>query len=331
MRKSGLTKEQIPKKKKIVYSCKDEGGLNLVYVESSKSIKNPCVRTEFFVTNEKKKLTRLGYGLSTISKYFKEALIEGYGEEEGFNLFVEMWLDNDYLWQNIGNQMHKILHSVLTPYFDSMGMVYYSEVSVFPPKIIDGLLLNDTIFYKDFKDNKFIALLLENTYLARTLGLTSQKLEKIKALNIDYTLNATKKNLMDKIIKYQSPETFLFIVLLDQYYRCKTKSLPIDDNILFRDNIIIIGLDLFLDLIGLPNNLRNYFESVYEMVDEGNLKELMNEPILDSNERHNTQVFEINLKELGLIRKNISEFFIPYSQKKNFPTQDSQNNLDFYI
>ncbi|MFX1395642.1 MAG: hypothetical protein ACFFAS_01215 [Promethearchaeota archaeon] len=283
--------------------------------EVEKYKRGDCPATMSQIANE------LGVSDVAISYYFKEKLIEIYGEEIGIELYVNIWLENDYVWRYVGAQVHKILQSVLTMFFNSIDIKYFSEIPVFLTTQIDGLLLNDVIFPGKFKDNKLFELLFRNN-ISRDLGLHKMNFNTIKALTIDYTFDSSRRNLLDKIEKYQDSEMLFMIVMLNQH-RDKIKSPPHHKKVLFSDNLLILGVEKFFDLIELSERYRDYFANIFDLADDLKLKELLLEPLLKRSRRYGKQELREDLKKFGLIKKKISEFFAPSSQ--------IFRNMNFYL
>ncbi|MFX1239315.1 MAG: hypothetical protein ACFE8P_16565, partial [Promethearchaeota archaeon] len=95
--------------------------------------------------------TKQGVSKFSVAKYIIQYLVEEYGKEEGVELYIKMWLNNKNFWKYMGSWTHLILNSVLTQYFNSLNIRYYTEIQIFSGQV-DGLIINDHFFPKDLKN-----------------------------------------------------------------------------------------------------------------------------------------------------------------------------------
>ncbi len=243
-------------------------------------------------------------GITTIWTIAKEILTP----EEYAKRFLQ---DGKY---EIGNKTHKNIYSLVTEDFDkrressSDVPKIYSEPRIYLPlseKRADLLFYNDTKFLqrllKDLKDRNLLIPKLENLL---------KKLDRIKFVQFDFTNLLEKKNILDKILKYQHPEILTFIVGT-KWYRFwdeLTKELPNDKRIRYPENIIIISNKYFAELMKIKGIYKERFDEIIELNRKGDLDALKDILENDNQTLNGTDELIKDLKEKGYIKRDISEY-----------------------
>jgi len=181
-------------------------------------------------------------------------------------------------FRNIGIKTHKCINYLLTR---SLGNLYYSEIRLFLNYgyRIDSLMINNRDFIQ--KVNEYYFKLKLN-------------IENYNFIHFDYTSNLDKKNIMDKIKKYYTPYTVLFIVIttdtpsqviqFPNVYGLSEKKRD-----LYSKNVRIISYDLFAKLMSLNEEETKFFNS-----------------IIANNINVNKNNIDSNLKQLKTIDKKLS-------------------------
>jgi len=219
-------------------------------------------------------------------------------------------------FRNIGIKTHKCINYLLTR---KLGRVYYSELRLFLNYgyRIDSLMIN----YRDFIQK------VKEYYFELKLNI-----ENYNFILFDYTSNLDKKNIMDKIKKYYTPYTVLFIVITTD---TSSQVLQFPDVYglsekkrgLYSKNVRIISYDLFAKLMSLNEEETKFFNTIVanninvnKNNIDSNLKQLKT---FDKKLSYNCNVY--HLKDLkAYLEKNIdlkSEFksmrnYVKKEQKK---------------
>ena len=229
----------------------------------------------------------------------------------------------------IGSFTHLNINSLITKTINDLpNQKYYAEPNIYPDKRRpDGLIL---------EDNNFIHQRLSNSQtgedLKNKLELNPKNLDQIKSTQFDFTNDVSDENLIDKIEKYQSEDTLLFIVGTRWYLYDEIKNLPVDDKIKYAENVRIVSNNLGADLIGLEGNDKDLYDKIIEFNynhDLNSLKMLYNYDLSSIN-NHNTQELREDLVQKGLIKADLNEYFNFDEVNKKDP-EEKQLDLDHFL
>lgn len=229
----------------------------------------------------------------------------------------------------MGSFVHLNINSLITRTINKLpNQKYFAEPNIYPDKRRpDGLIL---------EDNQFIHQRLLNTQtgenLRDCLELNSKNLDHIKSTQFDFTSDISYENLIDKIEKYQSVDTFLFIVGTRWFLHGEVKHLPIDNRIKYPENVRVISHNLGADLIGLEGKDKALYDKIIEFNYDHDLDLLkaLYSYDLSSINTHNTKELKEDLKQKGLIKENFNEFFtFKEINRKEF--EEKQLDLDHFL
>ena len=158
---------------------------------------------------------------------------------------------------------YNCMNIILTTYFSEIGIKYYSDPDIYPEphKPINGLILNDSKFLqKRLKDSN------EAQDLFDELEISPDTIEHINAIQFFFTNDLSEESLINACRAYQNPQMFLFIIGLPwpvlEYD--EVMKIPMDNSIRFRDNIRIISVDLFIQLIGMRDQYKDNIMQIIE-------------------------------------------------------------------
>ncbi|TXT57991.1 MAG: hypothetical protein BAJALOKI2v1_480019 [Promethearchaeota archaeon] len=276
----------------------------LIQNEVDKSLKN----NGYIPISLNQLASKLGVSLDSVQTYGMKYLKKRYGKERAKDLYINIWLDNQYFWKYIGLKVHSILNSLFTLYFDSTDIRYFSEVKLFPNYRYDGLILNYLGFPNNMRNDNLMRILNSNEKLAELLGLYQLDFNKIKGLALDFTFDSSTSNIRKKVDKYFDESLIFFIISLDELNR----------NILenYSHQIKIIGINQFIKIVEIPKNEKNYISKIFELADNGELKQLMLDDLSSEVKRHGIEELRNLLLEGGLIQQDVSEYFSKPKFKK---------------
>jgi len=250
----------------------------------------------------------LDVSVDSVQTYGMKYLKKKYGKDIATDLYINIWLDNQYFWKYIGLKVHNILNSFFTLYFDSWDIRYFSEVKIFPKHRYDGFILNDLLFPKNTRDNKLIQILNSNEKLVESLNINQINFTKIKGLALDFTFDSSSSNIRNKVAKYFDESLLFFIISLDELSRNRVEN--------HSHQIKIIGINQFIDIVKLPKNERKYISKIFKFADSGELKQLMLDDLPSEVTRHGIEDLTNYLLEMSLIQKNIKDYFSKTNFKK---------------
>ena len=168
--------------------------------------------------------------------------------------------------------------------------------------------------------------------LVKRLGISPKDIKKIKATQFDFSNDISDENVINKIEKYQSPGTLLFIVRTKWDYYNEIKELPNNDIIKYPENIKIISHDLFADLIGISGKDREIFNNIITLNNNKDLvalKALYNYDLSSVN-INNTNHFKEELIQKKLIKEDFNEYF-KFENLKSEDKIEKQLELDYFI
>lgn len=216
-----------------------------------------------------------------------------------------------------GHRFHRLLSDQLTLHFLKYSIKYFVEIPIYPSRRPDGLLLIN---------KKLLDIILENDSIVKILDITPHTFKNLKVINIEITSDLSDLNLVKKILKYQRPDVFLLIVGYKWYFDDLIKMIPRDNKVLFPENIRIVSIELFAQLIRMSENELEkikYYEYLSENHDITSLKK---EPVLPREELFHKGDLKKELIELNLIECQISEYL--NFGKREYPTKTSLSYRD---
>jgi len=227
----------------------------------------------------------------------------------------------------IGTYTHRNINSVATIVVNGSNSKYFSEPKIFPDlRSSDGIIP---------EYNNFLELRLKDPkigeYLVKSLEI-SPKCKNIKASQFDFTNDISEENVINKIEKYQSPETILFIVGTKWDYFNEVKRLPNNSVIKYPENIKVISNNLFADLIGISGEEREIFDRIIKFnnnKDLDALKTLYNYD-LSFVDTLNTSDLKNELIQKKLIQENFDEYF-HFTNLKSEEKIEKQLDLDYFL
>jgi hypothetical protein len=171
----------------------------------------------------------------------------------------------------LGTWTHICIRDLLSKHFTSKNYKYYSEAQIFPPsnKKADGILLN-------IGQNRFLHNKLNHSddgiRLKNKMGIKNDILQKIRAIQFDFTSDISDENIIEKCIKYQNPNILLIIVCTNWKNKRTNRSLPpLSNKIKIKNNLCIISPKLFTEFLGLNQNLKQEFLKIISKSNEFNL------------------------------------------------------------
>ena len=152
---------------------------------------------------------------------------------------------------------------------------YYSEIMIFKElgdkngdsKHPDGGFPNDM---------GYLRVLLTDEML-RELKLDSDASDRNKIVIFDYTNELSDENIINKIIKYQHAEIMFFIVGTNWYHDWvgRVRDLPDVSRVKYPNNIRVINIDLFADLIDLEDIYREKLREIIRLNKNNDLDALV--------------------------------------------------------
>ncbi|KKN06269.1 hypothetical protein LCGC14_1078970, partial [marine sediment metagenome] len=227
----------------------------------------------------------------------------------------------------IGTYTHKNINSIATIVVNSSNSKYFSEPKIFPDlRSSDGIIP---------EYNNFLKLRLNDPkigeYLLKSLEITP-KCKNIKASQFDFTNDISEENVINKIEKYQSPETILFIVGTKWDYFNEVMPLPNNSVIKYPENIKVISNNLFADLIGISGEEREIFDRIIQFNNNKDLDALKTLYNFDLSlvDKYNTSDLKNELIQKKLIQANFNEYFtFDDINRKEF--EEKQLDLDYFL
>ena len=170
----------------------------------------------------------------------------------------------------------------------------------------DGIIL---------EDNKFLSQRLNDPKVGKNIRdkieLDPLNLDHIKATQFDFTNNINDKNLINKIVKYQSKDSLLVIIGTKWHLYDEIKQIPIHNRIKYPQNVRVISNNLGADLLGLEGKDKDLFERIIDSNldrDLDSLKALYNYNLSSIN-IHTTEELKLDLIQKKLIKEDFSEHF----------------------
>ncbi|MFW9951340.1 MAG: hypothetical protein ACFFKA_14570, partial [Candidatus Thorarchaeota archaeon] len=257
----------------------------------SKKIKNgkPKISAnEYKVSNFKEEIKRLENIKKNIESDAKKAVKDG-NFAEAANLFEECEHISNQLFKKgtitkgentkyYANMKSKVfraqeqiasmvtfsINDLLIKYCKSIKLKYYSyphqDKNGF--KAMNGWILNYSKFLQHrLTDPK------KGKDLVQELGINQENLSNIAAIHFIYTSDLSINSIIEICCDNQNPETFIFIVGINWPSNFQDRASftpPEDQSIIYQENIRIININLFADLIGLEGGYRNLFFKIFK-------------------------------------------------------------------
>ncbi|MFW9829615.1 MAG: hypothetical protein ACFFEY_18720, partial [Candidatus Thorarchaeota archaeon] len=189
--------------------------------------------------------------------------------------------------------VYSCINDLMTKYFDEIGVKYYSNPQIYKnvQKIVNGLILTD--------DKSLIA------------DVDPSIRDKIKSIQIIYTEDLTNENIIKLCKNLQSAYAILIIVGVKWPKNIDKMIIenPQDKKIQHRENIRINHYKLFINSLGLNDAYKEAFHEIIDLYDKSEFNILRE--IHESSEViiHSTDELTYDLKEKGLIKKNLEDYF----------------------
>ncbi|MFX0104816.1 MAG: hypothetical protein ACFE75_04945, partial [Candidatus Hodarchaeota archaeon] len=189
--------------------------------------------------------------------------------------------------------VYSCINDLLTKYFDEIGIKYYSNPQIYDnvQNQIHGLILTD--------NKKLIA------------DMDPSIRDKIKSIHIIYTEDISNENVIKLCKNFQNPYVVLIIVGIKwpENIEIQTIDIPPNKGIKHQENIRIIHYELFSTLIGLKGTYEGAFNEIIDLYNKSEL-DILRE-IHESSEIiiHSTDELLYDLKEKGLIKRKLKEYF----------------------
>ncbi|MDX1799087.1 MAG: hypothetical protein R3255_10595, partial [Candidatus Lokiarchaeia archaeon] len=188
---------------------------------------------------------------------------------------------------------HSCINDLLTKYFDEIGIKYYSN-----PQI-----------YDNFQNQIHGLILTDNKLLIADMDPSIK--DDIKSIQIIYTEDISNENVIELCKNFQNPYVLLIIVGIKwpKNIEIQTIEIPPNEGIKHKENIRIIHYELFSTLIGLKSTYKEAFNEIIDLYNKSEL-DLLRE-IHESSEIiiHSTDELFYDLKEKGLIKHKLKEYF----------------------
>ncbi|MFX1276977.1 MAG: hypothetical protein ACFFBP_06825 [Promethearchaeota archaeon] len=150
----------------------------------------------------------------------------------------------------LGIVVHKKTNELLTAFFNSISIQFYSEVRLFP--------------YSNMKVDGIVIKIDRIRQKASSMGI--QFREDIEILMFDYTNDITEKNILKKILKYQHKKIMFFIIGMKwpSWWKNQVKEPPNEKVVKYPKNIKIISPAFFSYLIDLDGYYQRYFQNILD-------------------------------------------------------------------
>ena len=217
----------------------------------------------------------------------------------------------------IGHRFHRVLNDQLTLHFLIYYIKYFVEIPIYPSRRPDELLI---------VNKRLLELIFKNDLIAKILNITYHTFKNLKIIAIEITSDLSDLNLVKKILKYQRPDVFLLIVGYNWYFDDLKKMVPKDNRVIFPENIRILSIELFAQLIGMSENDLEKIKYYEHLTENYGIKTLKKEPVLPREELFHKGDLKKELIELNLIECQISEYL--NFGKREYPTKTSLSYRD---
>jgi len=189
--------------------------------------------------------------------------------------------------------VYSCINDLLTKYFDEIGIKYYSNPQIHEKvqNQIHGLILTDDKFLIEDVDPSIR--------------------DKIKAIEIVFSEDMSNKNIRALCENFQNSSMILMIVGIKWPKESGTQTfeVPQDKRIKYRENIKIVHNELFAELIGLKGVYEMAFKEIISLYDNLKIDLLQKSHASSTVKMHDTKELLQDLKERGLIKKKLGEYF----------------------
>ncbi|MFX1499795.1 MAG: hypothetical protein ACFFDH_02385 [Promethearchaeota archaeon] len=229
----------------------------------------------------------------------------------------------------VGTYTHKNINSLVSAIVqNNSNSKYFAEPRIYQDgRTPDG-------FIPEY--NKYLYQRLNNTKngkeLTESLKLTPSFIENIKGMQFDYTNDLSYENILEKIEKYQSKDTILFIVGTKWDFYDNIIEVPQDDLVKYPENIKIINHELFADFINISGNDRDIFDKIIQLNQEKALDALKIFYMQDLSliKTYNANDLKNELIQYNLIKNDIDEYF-SFIKLKSKEEVEKQLKLDYFL
>ncbi|MHA2283627.1 MAG: hypothetical protein ACXAC5_22525 [Promethearchaeota archaeon] len=189
--------------------------------------------------------------------------------------------------------VYSCINDLLTKYFDDMGIKYYSN-----PQI-----------YDDVQNQIHGLILTDNKLLIADIDPSIR--DKIKSIQIIYTRDVSNENIIKLSNNFLKPDVVLIIVGIEwsNNIEAQTIEIPPHRGINHQENIRIIHYELFSSLIGLKDNYEIAFNEIINLYYKSQLDVLQETHESSEIIIHSTDELLYDLKEKGLIKQKLQEYF----------------------
>ena len=135
--------------------------------------------------------------------------------------------------------------------------------------------------------------------------------DKIKSIQIIYTADVSNENIIKLSNNFQNPDVVLIIVGIEwpKNIEAQTIEIPPNRGINHQENIRIIHYQLFSSLIGLKDNYEIAFNEIINLYHKSQLDFLRKTHESSEIIIHSTDELLYDLKEEGLIKQKLQEYF----------------------
>ncbi|MFX1428166.1 MAG: hypothetical protein ACFFBE_17055, partial [Promethearchaeota archaeon] len=189
--------------------------------------------------------------------------------------------------------VYSCINDLMTKYFDDRGIKYYSN-----PQI-----------YNNFQTQLHGLILTEDKL--QIIDIDPSISEKIRSIQIIYTEEITNENVTKLCQSFINPNAILIIVGIKwpENIEAQTMEIPPILGAGYRKNIRIIHYELFLSLLGLEGAYETAFKEIIELYNKSDYDILQETHELSEIIIHSNDELRYDLKEKGLIKDKLEEFF----------------------
>jgi len=229
------------------------------------------------------------------SKTISERLIK-YLEQEKTSLSIEGVFQEPeeppILLEDI-EIVYSCINDLLTKFFEEIGIKYYYNIrlSVDIPKKIHGLILDVDRFGINELDPSIW--------------------DKIKAIQIIFSEDMSNNNIQRICEDFQSSSMILMIVGIKWPVDKETQIIEVSqtEKIKYPENIKVVHYEFFAEIIGLKGDYEVALKETIDLFEKSELEILQDLHNSSTVKMHDTEELLQDLKEKGLIEKNLEEYF----------------------
>ncbi|MFX1551261.1 MAG: hypothetical protein ACFFB9_12980, partial [Promethearchaeota archaeon] len=189
--------------------------------------------------------------------------------------------------------VYSCMNDLLTKYFDDIGVKYYSYLQIYEnfQAQIHGLILAEQLQLEDIDP------------LVR---------ERIKSIQIVFTEDMSNAKVTELCQTFYNPYALLIIVGIKWPKNIEAQIIgtPPDIGIEYQENIRIIHYELFMTLLGLTGAYETAFKEIIDLYNKSEIEILRETQESSEVIIHSTDELTYDLKEKGLIRDKLDEYFI---------------------